>query len=101
MKTTNAIDLHGYHIHEAWKYFNREIEKAYYQNKKRITVITGQGDIMREMPNWISNHRLIMEYRQHKWNPGSFTCILVKGKQPIQTQHPVDLTGLYKKFNVR
>ena len=74
------IDLHGYHVHEAWRHFKSEIDDAYYAGHRRVEVITGQGIIMREMPNWISQHSKIREYRQASWNPGSFTCILIKKK---------------------
>ena len=74
------IDLHGYHRHEAWRHFQRKIDDAYYNGAKRVTVVTGQGAIMREMPTWIHNHPKIREYRQEKWNPGSFTCFLIKKK---------------------
>jgi DNA-nicking Smr family endonuclease len=72
------IDLHGYTVHNAWKQFNTLIEDAYYDNQKRVEVVTGQGKIMQEMPSWIQTHPLIREYIQQHYNPGSFICILNK-----------------------
>ena len=73
------IDLHGYHIHEGWRKFNRAIDEAYYNNHRRVTVITGQGTMMREFPTWAHNHSKVREVKQpNKHNPGSFTVILTK-----------------------
>ena len=55
------IDLHGYHVHEAWKQFTNQIDNIYYTGAKRVTVVTGQGAIMREMPTWITNNPKIKE----------------------------------------
>ena len=76
------IDLHGYHLHEAWKHFNKGIEQHYYTNyRNKVTVITGQGVIMREFPTWAQNHPLVKEIRQQPHNPGSFSVILLRRKQ--------------------
>lgn len=73
------IDLHGYHIHEGWRKFNRALDEAYYNNYKRVTVITGQGAMMQEFPTWAHNHPKVREVKQpNKHNPGSFTVILTK-----------------------
>ena len=74
----HRIDLHGYHLHEAWKQFKTKVDDAYYAGHLRVEVVTGQGRIMNEMPGWITNHTKIREYIQKRWNPGSFTCILNK-----------------------
>ena len=72
------IDLHGYHIHEAWRIFKTEIDNAYYRNMKYVIVVTGQGNMMREFPMWVRNHPKIKGYTQNHWNPGSFKCHLIK-----------------------
>jgi DNA-nicking Smr family endonuclease len=73
------IDLHGYHIHEGWRKFKQAIDDAYLNNYRRVTVITGQGAMMKELPTWADNHPRIREVKQpHKHNPGSFTIILTK-----------------------
>lgn len=73
------IDLHGCHIHEGWRKFNRAINEAYLNNWRKVTVITGQGQMMRELPTWAANHPRIREAKQQqKHNPGSFTILLTK-----------------------
>lgn len=73
-----TIDLHGYHIHEGWRTFNRTIDEAYFNNWRKVSVITGQGAMMHELPIWANNHPRIREVKQQKHNPGSFTVILKK-----------------------
>ena len=72
------IDLHGYHIHVAWKHFNRAIEEAYFAGKKKCVVVTGQGAMMREFETWAANHPRIREWNQHQYNAGSFSVKLKK-----------------------
>jgi len=72
------IDLHGYHIHEGWRKFKIAIDRAYYDNHKKVTVITGQGAMMHEFPTWAHNHPLVKECRQENHNPGSFSIKLNK-----------------------
>jgi DNA-nicking Smr family endonuclease len=64
----SRIDLHGMTVHTAWKKYRSITQDCYYKQVKKITVITGHG--------------------QMKKNTN-------KQKEP----EPVDLTGLYKKFN--
>lgn len=72
------IDLHGCHIHEGWRQFKRAIDNAYLNNHRRVIVITGQGAMMRELPTWAHNHERVVECRQEKYNPGSFSIKLKK-----------------------
>jgi len=72
------IDLHGYHIHEAWRKFNQKVDDAYYKGARKCIIITGQGSMMFEFPTWATNHPRIKEYRQTPHNPGSFSIFLVK-----------------------
>lgn len=72
------IDLHGYHIHNAWKHFNNEITNAYFQGYKKCIVITGQGLMMHEVTQWAYHHVYVRECKQHERNPGSFTVKLKK-----------------------
>lgn len=72
------IDLHGCHIHEGWRKFQRQVDQAYFAGNKRCTVITGQGAMMNEFPTWAYNHPRVREYRTTTRNPGSFTIYLVK-----------------------
>lgn len=72
------IDLHGYHIHEAWSKFKKQVDEAYHNNHKRCTVITGQGAMMIEFPTWAKLHPRIREFKQTPHNPGSFSIFLKK-----------------------
>lgn len=72
------IDLHGYHIHMAWRYFNTRVTEAYFQGYKKCTVITGQGAMMREFQTWAQNHPRVRDCTQNPRNPGSFTIKLNK-----------------------
>jgi DNA-nicking Smr family endonuclease len=72
------IDLHGYHIHEAWHCFNRKINEAYFAGYKKCHVITGQGAMMHEFEIWARNHPKIRDCTQHPYNPGSFTIKFAK-----------------------
>ena len=72
------IDLHGYHIHNAWQHFNTRVNEAYFQGYKKCTVITGQGAIMQEIRTWAHNHPRIRECTQTPYNPGSFSIKLKK-----------------------
>jgi len=72
------IDLHGYHVHAAWQYFNHQVTEAYFRGHKKCHVITGQGIMMREIPTWARNHPYIRECTQHPKNLGSFSIKLKK-----------------------
>lgn len=72
------IDLHGYTIHDAWKEFNTAIDRAYFDGRRSVVVVTGQGLMMREFPTWAHNHTKVREVKQHPKNPGSFSVKLKK-----------------------
>ena len=72
------IDLHGYYVHDAWKHFNQKITEAYFAGHRKCYVITGQGQMMREIPMWCQGHSRVTECVQNKFNPGSFTIKLKK-----------------------
>ena len=77
------IDLHGYTIHDAWLAFNVAIDNAYFEGKRSVVVVTGQGAMMREFETWANNHSKVREVTQHNHNPGSFSVKLKK----IQKRH--------------
>jgi len=72
------LDLHGYTIHKGWEHFKTYINLAYYNDVRKITVITGQGAMMKEFPTWAKNHDKIREFSQTPNNLGSFTVTLKK-----------------------
>lgn len=73
------VDLHGLAIQQGYQVFNRSIESAYFNRQKKITIITGQGMMMRELPTWCYNNAYVRDFTPHKHNPGSFTIKLKKG----------------------
>lgn len=72
------IDLHGLHIHAAWHYFNKTVTEAYLNGYKKCTVITGQGNMMKEFATWAANHPHIRDCVQAPKNPGCFNIKLKK-----------------------
>lgn len=42
--SNNIIDLHGYNIDDAYIFLKNFILEAYYNNKKKVIVITGKGE---------------------------------------------------------
>lgn len=72
------VDLHGFAIQQGYQIFNRVITEAYFNDQKKITIITGQGMMMKELPIWCQNNTYVRDYSQHKHNPGSFTIKLKK-----------------------
>ena len=72
------LDLHGLPIHSAWTTFNSKVTDAYYMKYKYIVVVTGQGEIMREFPVWVSNHPHTKSCNSTSTNPGSFKVKLNK-----------------------
>ena len=73
------IDLHGMTIHMAWNVFVSRATGAYYDNHKSIVVITGQGAIAKEFPQWAHQHSHVRSCTQMPNNPGSFKLVLKKG----------------------
>lgn len=78
MKT--SLDLHGKHIHEAWKSVDRFISECYYSNIKRCEIICGQGLILNEIETWLHLNIHVREYRFNVRTQGSYNVILKKRK---------------------
>jgi len=78
MKT--SLDLHGKHIHEAWKSVDRFISECYYSNIKRCEIICGQGLIRNEIETWLHLNIHVREYRFNVRTQGSYNVILKKRK---------------------
>lgn len=95
-----TLDLHGYTIHNAWYRFSSYVYDCYLQGHKSIVVITGHGQIGNEIPAWVHNNQYTTSCSRLDPNTGAYKITLIKNKQvPKEEKHPVDLTGLYKKFN--
>ena len=72
------LDLHGKHIHEAWKCVDRFINDCYYSNIKRCEIICGQGAIRTEIETWLHLNKHVKEYNNR--TQGSYNIILTKRK---------------------
>ena len=75
-----SLDLHGKHIHEAWKSVDRFISECYYSNIKRCEIICGQGLIRNEIETWLNLNIHVREYRFNVRTQGSYNVILKKRK---------------------
>ena len=96
------LDLHGYTLHVAWKEFSSHMTDCYHQKLKTTSVITGQGEIAKELPVWADNNKHVRECVQSKRNPGMF--IINFSQSPIQPytynqSTKVDISPLIEKFN--
>jgi DNA-nicking Smr family endonuclease len=57
------LDLHGSHIHEAWKKVARFIDSCYYDNYTSCEIICGQGAIKQEIEEWLHLNTKVREYK--------------------------------------
>ena len=64
------LDLHGMTLHNAWKEFQDEVDRAYFNKKRSVTIVTGRGPMQREFPSWVSGHPRALWCEEQ--NPGCF-----------------------------
>jgi hypothetical protein len=65
----SRIDLHGFTIHDAWRFFHQWVQEAQKDNTvKSVTVVTGQGQIYKEFPGWCDNMSFIRDIQPHFGN---------------------------------
>ena len=72
------LDLHGKHIHEAWKKVDRFVKECYYDNYKSCEIICGQGAIRNEIETWLYLNSYVREYRFNTRTQGSYNIKLKK-----------------------
>jgi DNA-nicking Smr family endonuclease len=94
------IDLHGYTIHTAWKRYRDASRQCYFNETKRLTVVTGYGIMQNEFRTWVENdpyadNAKSLDPNKGAWHVSIKKPAIKKEKHP----EPVDLTGLYKKYN--
>ena len=95
------LDLHGYTINEAHKKFVETIDHFHFAGYKKLTVITGSGEISKEITMWAENSKYIRDIHRQDPNKGSYLVLLNKKKvQATVRTEPVDLSPLLQKFNV-
>jgi DNA-nicking Smr family endonuclease len=77
IKPTPYIDLHGYHIHAAFKHCQNRIELYKMNGYKTVEVITGKSGLIRqEFPIWLETWGLSGSVSKHN---GSF-IVNIKGR---------------------
>jgi DNA-nicking Smr family endonuclease len=71
------LDLHGFTVHEGWQEFCNRIVEAKHNGQRSVKVITGQGQMKHEFPQWCDPYPFI---REVKLNPdgGSYTVMFYK-----------------------
>ena len=79
MKRT--LDLHGKHVHEAWKCVDRFVSECYYSNITRCEIICGQGLIRNEIETWLHLNKHIREFRFNSRTQGSYNLTIQKRKK--------------------
>jgi len=94
-----ATDLHGMTVHSAWKKYRSITQDCYYKQVKKITVITGHGQMSAEFQGWVSADPYAVRCERQNPNTGSWSVWIKKNANKQKEPEPVDLTGLYKKFN--
>jgi len=95
------IDLHGFTAHVAWQHFRQATKNAYFKNYKTITVITGHGMMSKEIEGWCEADPYVVSCKRQNPNTGSWSITIKPSKNKEPIKQPVDLTGLYKKWNKR
>lgn len=95
------LDLHGYSVNDAFKKFGDTVDHFYFAGYPKLTVITGHGEIAKEIDTWAQNNPHIREIKRQDPNKGSYLVLLKKKKKlpGINGTQKVDLTPLLKKFN--
>lgn len=76
------LDLHGYHIHVAWRLVNNFLYENYFSKTKTVIVICGHGLIKNEIEEWLRLHPKVRDFKQLA-NGGSYQ---VKLKKPVDKQ---------------
>ena len=74
------LDLHGNHVHEAWKKVAKFIESCYYTNYTHCEIVCGQGRIKAEIEEWLRLNTHVQEYRLNVRTQGSYNIKLKKRK---------------------
>ena len=75
------LDLHGNHVHEAWKKVAKFIESCYYTNYTNCEIICGQGLIRNEIETWLHLNTYVREYRLNTRTQGSYNILLKKDRK--------------------
>jgi DNA-nicking Smr family endonuclease len=73
-----SLDLHGFHIHTAWKKVDIFLQECYHDNYKSCEIICGQGLIRNEIETWLYLNRYVRDYKFNTRTQGSYNIKLKK-----------------------
>lgn len=77
--SSRRLDLHGYHLHEAWHRFREFVEQHHAAGSRSVVVITGKsGQISREFREWCRMMPSVARYEPlgHSTPAGSYRVVL-------------------------
>lgn len=95
------LDLHGKTVHGAWKEYRTVTEDCYNRRIKKIVVVIGHGLMSTEFQGWVSADPYALRCERLDPNKGAWRVYIKKKEIVVAKKEnpPLDLTGLYKKFN--
>lgn len=97
------MDLHGLDLNTGWQEYRKATEECYKKKIKNLKVITGQGEMAREFPGWVSADPFAISASNPDNNKGSWKVSIKKHKTentPKKSTSPdkLNLEILYTKF---
>lgn len=97
------LDLHGYTVHDAWKYFRQQTKIYYLNGIRRIVVVTGHGAMSTEIERWCEADPYVVECQRLDPNTGAWSVTLKRRSKAQQKIEPpksmVDFSKLIQKFS--
>lgn len=75
------LDLHGNTIHNGWKKFCLHVDQCYFDGIRNIVVVTGQGEMKKEIQIWGQQHRYVQHIQQIPTNAGAWNITVAKNKK--------------------
>jgi DNA-nicking Smr family endonuclease len=94
------IDLHGYTTHDGWREFRIRVEQCYFNGVRSIVVVTGHGQMQREIKIWCHRNKYVKEVQDIPHNAGAVKVLLNRKKTPMPPAdtHQNDMSVLVKKL---
>mgnify|MGYP000017616761 CR=1 FL=1 len=92
------LDLHGLTVHNAWQKYRSHTRLCYYNQVKKITVITGHGIMSTEFTGWVNADPYAIKCERLDPNTGAWRVYIRKSSSKPINREPVNLLNLYKKF---
>ena len=97
------MDLHGLDLNSAWQEYRKATEVCYNKKIKNLKVITGQGEMAKELLGWVNADPFAISASNVENNKGSWKVSIKKHKtenRPKKSVSPdkLNLEILYTKF---